>query len=75
MSVEAGRQRREMREVNEPRQGAPATVAKPAALATGRRGNAPVPRRALLSDSAESPPGGSSRPLSEVTAPRRPPPC
>ena len=29
-------------------------MAKPAALATGRRGSAPVPRRALLSDSAES---------------------
>jgi GTP diphosphokinase / guanosine-3',5'-bis(diphosphate) 3'-diphosphatase len=61
--------------VNEPRQGAPATVAKPAALATGRRGNAPVPRRALLSDSAESPPGGPSRALSEVTAPPPAPPA
>ena len=59
--------------MNEPRQGAPATVTKSAALTTGRRGNAPAPRRALLSDSAESVPGPSRALTEESAAPAAPP--
>ncbi len=58
--------------MNEPRQGAPATVTKPPAPTTGRRGSAP-PRRALLSDSAEPAPGAARAQLEVTEAPPQTP--